>query len=76
MARVDKKQRKVAKLAPLKLTIPARLRPHIRASFACHLGYGERDAVIYLLQNALHEEIVKRLPEKLDATMKMLKSED
>lgn len=73
MAKVDKARRKVAKLGPLKLTIPARLRPHIRSSFSAMLGYSERDAVIYLIQKSLEDEMMKDTTGKLSETMRLLK---
>ena len=60
------------KIRPLKMTIPARLRPHIRASFAFNLGYGERAAVIYLLQKALEEEMMRDTANKLNKTRRLL----
>ena len=64
---------KTKQLSPLKIVIPARLRPHIRASFYYELGYGERAAAISLLQSALMEDIKNKSAEKLRETKELLK---
>jgi len=62
------------KLPPLKVTIPARLRPHIRASFPCRLGYNEQQAVIYMLQDKLIEYTTKDMSRKCEETLEFLKA--
>lgn len=59
---------------PLRMLIPARLRPHIRASFCAQLGYSEQQAVIYLLQNALERDMANDTVAKLRRDLEALKS--